>query len=75
VDYNLIDGEKVVVETRRGSIEIKVKVTEDILPGVISIPHGFAQSNVNLLTDENPADSVLGYPSLKALLCRIKKKS
>ena len=74
MEYHLSDGETAVVETKRGSIEIKVKATEDILPGVISIPHGVAQANVNLLTDETPADQVIGYPALKALLCRIKKK-
>lgn len=73
-EYHLSHGEMAVVETKRGRIEIKVKVTEDILPGVVSIPHGWAQANVNLLTDETPADPVIGYPALKALLCRIKKK-
>ena len=72
--YGLVDGEMVLVETRRGSIEIKLKVTEDIMPGVISIPHGWAQANVNILTDETPADPVVGYPSLKALLCRVRRR-
>lgn len=69
------DGEIVVVETKRGSIEIKALVTEDILPRVVNIPHGWNEANVNILTDEKPADTVVGNPALKALLCRIRKKT
>ncbi len=71
--YGVDDGDVVNVETKRGSIEIKVKPTEDIMPGVVSIPHGWAQANVNILTDETPADPVTGAPCLKALLCKLKK--
>jgi formate dehydrogenase (coenzyme F420) alpha subunit len=63
-----------IVETKRGSIEIKARVTEDILPYVINIPHGWPKSDVNVLTDEKPVDPVTGYPALKALLCRIRPK-
>jgi anaerobic selenocysteine-containing dehydrogenase len=73
-EYHLNDGETVVVTTRRGRIEVKVKVSEDILPGIIAIPHGWAQANVNILTDETPADPVVGYPSLKAMLCKVEKR-
>ena len=71
--YGLANGEPALVETRRGSLEIKVKFTEDIHPGVICLPHGWAEANVNLLTDETPADPVVGYPSLKASLCRVRR--
>jgi anaerobic selenocysteine-containing dehydrogenase len=61
-----------VVETKRGSIEIRVKATEDIIPGVVSIPHGWAQANVNVITDDAPSDKESGYPALKSQLCRIR---
>jgi anaerobic selenocysteine-containing dehydrogenase len=73
VRYSVSDGDLVSVETKRGSVEIRVKVTEDIMAEVVSIPHGWAQANVNILTDETPADPVTGTPGLKALLCRIRK--
>jgi anaerobic selenocysteine-containing dehydrogenase len=63
-----------VVETKRGSIEIKTRITPTILPQVVSIPHGWQDANVNLLTDEMPADPVTGYPGLKSGLCSIRKK-
>lgn len=72
--YGIADGEPMVVETKRGYIEIKARVTADILPRVLNIPHGWAQSNVNLLTDGQTVDPVTGYPALKALLCRVSPK-
>ncbi|MEE8473337.1 MAG: molybdopterin-dependent oxidoreductase [Dehalococcoidia bacterium] len=67
------DGDRIRVETLRGSIELKAKVTPDIIAGVVSVPHGWAEANVNLLTDEAPADPIAGNPALKALLCRVSK--
>jgi len=71
--YDIVNDEMIVIETRRGSIKLKAKVTEDIAPQVVSIPHGWAQANVNVLTDITARDPVSGYPTLKGLLCRIKK--
>jgi len=71
--YDVVDGEIVTVETKIGSIKIKVKTDEDIAPQVVSIPHGWEQANVCLLTSLQPGDPVSGYPEDKALLCRIKK--
>ncbi|MEM2546166.1 MAG: molybdopterin dinucleotide binding domain-containing protein, partial [Candidatus Bathyarchaeia archaeon] len=71
--YGVVDEETIVVETKKGGIKIKVKVTEDIMPGVVSIPHGWAQANVNFLTDLDARDPISGYPELKALRCRIRK--
>ncbi|MFC1916932.1 molybdopterin-dependent oxidoreductase [Chloroflexota bacterium] len=71
--YGITTGDTVVVETRKGQIKIKVRTTEDLVPQVVSIPHGWAQANVNMLTELEPHDPVTGYSELKALLCRIKK--
>ena len=73
IKYGITDGETAIIETKKGSIRIKVKHSEDVLPNVISIPHGWAQANVNVLTDINACDPITGYPELKALLCKIKK--
>ncbi len=71
--YGIADGDTIAVETRNGQIKIKVRTTEDMAPQVVSIPHGWAQANVNVLTELEPRDPVTGYTELKALLCRIKK--
>ena len=73
--YRINDGDKIAVSTPRGSIEIKARVTEDILPGVVNIAHGWAEADVNILTDEKPANTVGGQPALKSLLCKISKGS
>jgi len=73
IKYGITDGNTIAVETRKGNIKIKVRTTEDLAPGVISIPHGWAQANANLLTELEPRDPVTGYTELKALLCRIRK--
>src|SRR5437763_10145663 len=37
----LEDGEPARVSSRAGAIEVPVELTEDIMPGVVSIPHGW----------------------------------
>lgn len=73
-EYGVADGDMMTVSTKRGSIEIRASVTQDIIPGVVSIPHGWAEANVNLLTSQDSSDPVIGYPALKALLCRVSQK-
>jgi anaerobic selenocysteine-containing dehydrogenase len=68
--YGIGDGDKVTVKTERGSIEIRAKLTDSILPGVINIPHGWSEANVNVLTSRNPSDPISGCPELKALLAK-----
>jgi anaerobic selenocysteine-containing dehydrogenase len=74
-DHGIIDGEMIFVETRKGRIMLKARVTQDIAPKVVSIPHGWAQANANILTDVEERDPISGYPMLKGLLCRIAKAS
>lgn len=73
--HGIEEGETVVVEARRGSIKIEARATEDILPGVVNIPHGWDEASVNILTGETPADTIVGNPALKALLCKSWKKA
>jgi anaerobic selenocysteine-containing dehydrogenase len=70
--YDVSDGDLMIVETKTGGMEIKARITEDILPGVISVPH--AWPGVNMLTDDTPVDPVSGYMAFTGLLCRVSKK-
>ena len=72
-EYGIVDGDMVAVETRKGEIRMKVRISEDLTPQVVSIPHGWSEANANMLTELKPRDPVTGYTQLKALLCRIKK--
>ncbi|WP_232675730.1 molybdopterin-dependent oxidoreductase [Nocardioides sp. R-C-SC26] len=37
----LRDGERVVVRSRVGLVEVEVSSTEEMMPGVVSLPHGY----------------------------------
>lgn len=38
---SLTDGSRVRVTSRVGSVETEVKATDDVMPGVVSLPHGY----------------------------------
>ncbi len=73
-NLEIVDGEHVLLESLRGRINIKVKITEDVLPGVIAIPHGWDEANANVLTDDEALDPVTGFPPGRSFLGRIVKK-
>jgi anaerobic selenocysteine-containing dehydrogenase len=50
----VVDGDQVVVTSATGSIEGTVRVTADVVPGAVSLPHGLADQNVNRLTSGAP---------------------
>ncbi len=75
VKYGIADGEPMVIETKIGSLQIKAGVTDDIMPGMISVPHGWDEAPENMLTDDRPADPISGFPALTALLCRVRGKT
>lgn len=37
----LSDGDRVVVSSRVGSVEVECAASEDLMPGVVSLPHGY----------------------------------
>lgn len=76
-NLGIADGDRVKVETRRGSIAVKAKLTEDIHPKIVSMLHGWSNdtgANANCLTDNNAVDPVSSFPEHRALLCNIVKQ-
>lgn len=82
--YGINHGDWMWIETKRGRMRQRAKVTEGIDPRVIAAQHGWWfpeqpapeygvwQSNVNLLTDNQPPyDPAMGTYQLRALLCRV----
>jgi anaerobic selenocysteine-containing dehydrogenase len=70
------------VSSERGSIEVPVEVTDAIMPGVVSIPHGWGHdddqarlgvaanhpgANSNLLADEHSIDPLSGNAVLNGI--------
>jgi anaerobic selenocysteine-containing dehydrogenase len=70
---------RVRVRSRAGEIEVDVEVTDDVRPGVVSMPHGFGHDegglrlagglgpNVNAITDEQSVEPVLGNSILSGI--------
>jgi thiosulfate reductase / polysulfide reductase chain A len=82
----IAEGDWMWIETRRGRMRQKVKLTNGIDPRVIQAEHGWWfpeepgpdhgvwKSNVNLLTDNQPPyDPAMGTYQLRALLCRVSR--
>jgi anaerobic selenocysteine-containing dehydrogenase len=74
-DRDLIQGQKVLVTSRVGSIVLPVELTDEIMRGVVSIPHGWGHDregnqlavaqqhsgvSINDLTDQLAIDEVCG---------------
>ncbi len=71
--HGISDGDMIVIETKKGEIRMRARTTEDLVPHVVSIPHGWSEANANVLTSQEPRDPVTGYTELKALLCKIAR--
>jgi anaerobic selenocysteine-containing dehydrogenase len=78
----LADGRRARVASRTGAIELPVEVTDAIMPGVVSIPHGFGHGlpgtrqrvaaqhagvSMNDVTDEQLVDAVTGTAILNGV--------
>ncbi|MFI6481359.1 molybdopterin-dependent oxidoreductase [Nonomuraea sp. NPDC050663] len=50
-----LDG-SAVVRSAAGELTVTVRTTDAIMPGVVSLPHGWREMNVNVLTDETAID-------------------
>jgi anaerobic selenocysteine-containing dehydrogenase len=84
--HGIESGDWVLIETRRGRIRQKAKLTTGIDPRVVHAEHGWWypeisdpehgvwMSNVNILTDNQPPyDPAMGTYQLRGLLCRIER--
>ena len=78
----LEDGQQVRIRSRTGTLEVEVQASEEMMPGVVSLPHGFghgrqgvhlqvaqAQPGVsaNDLTDERVREAVSGNAALNGV--------
>jgi anaerobic selenocysteine-containing dehydrogenase len=82
----LVDGQTVEVRARAGSVRIAVEATDTVMPGVVSLPHGFghhragtrlglAEQNAgvsyNDLTDAGAVDAVSGNAALNGIVVEV----
>ncbi len=70
--FNITDGDRIKVVSRRGEIEVLAKVSLRIGEGIVFIPFHYAEAAANVLT--NPVfDPVSGIPEFKVCAVRIEK--
>ena len=80
--YGLADGGTAELRTRTGAVTAEVEVTDAVMPGVVSLPHGWGHSrsgsrlsvaaahagtNSNVLADEALLDAVSGNAVLNGI--------
>ena len=81
-------GDKVLVQSRTGNLEVTVQITDNIMPGTVSLPHGWGHNlsgtrlgvasqhagvNMNLVTDEQEIDPISGNAVLNGVPVVIEK--
>jgi formate dehydrogenase alpha subunit len=66
------DGEVIRVSSRRGTIDIPVKLTDKVVPGNIFIPFHFSEAAANMLTLDE-LDPVAKIPELKVCAVKLEK--
>lgn len=86
----LATGQRVKVTSRVGSVEVPLEVSDEVMPGVVSLPHGWghgrdgvklavaqahAGESVNDLTDENHLDALSGTSSLSGVAVTVEAGS
>jgi anaerobic selenocysteine-containing dehydrogenase len=75
-DFALKDNEEVVIETTTGAVQMRAKIEERVMDGVVLLPHGWPDdANVNILVDAKCREPIMGYPDMKSLMCTLKKAS
>ena len=82
------DGDWVYIETRRGRIRQKANLTTDIDPRIVGVDYawwfpekgasdlyGWAEANINILTDDKPPfNHEMGSSNLRGILCKVYKQ-
>jgi anaerobic selenocysteine-containing dehydrogenase len=86
---DLTGGQQVQVSSRTGNIEIAVEISADIMPGVISIPHGWGHNrsgiqmsvaeqhagvSINDLTDDQAIDTLCGTAAFNGTWVSVTSK-
>jgi anaerobic selenocysteine-containing dehydrogenase len=62
-EAGVTDGARAVVTSSTGQLTLRARVTEDISRGAVSIPHGYSDANVNVLTSATDrVDPISGMP-------------
>ncbi len=85
--HGLVDGELAEVSSKAGQIEVPVEVSDTMMPGVVSLPHGWGHgrpgirlrvasahpgASINDLTDEYLVDELTGTSALSGVRVSVR---
>jgi anaerobic selenocysteine-containing dehydrogenase len=88
-DRDLVQGQEVVVKSRVGTIRLPVELSDEIMRGVVSIPHGWGHdrkgnrlsiaqqhsgASINDLMDESRVDAVCGTAAFNGTKVTVRAK-
>ena len=83
----LAAGQMVTVQSGVGSVEVPLEISDEMMPGVVSIPHGWghdrpgvqlavaqqhAGTSINDLTDNQAIDALCGTAAFNGILVTVK---
>ena len=71
-DNFITDGDMVCVESPRGKVDIKARVTDEVRPGVLSSTFHFPEIMLNNITSDEHCTEAM-CPEYKVVSCRIRK--
>lgn len=84
----LVDGATVCVRSRVGEVEAPLEISSDVMPGVVSLPHGFGHdrpgvrqrvatgqpgASINDLTDPQRLDALSGNAAFSGVPVRVDR--
>ncbi|WP_424189444.1 molybdopterin-dependent oxidoreductase [Actinokineospora sp. G85] len=67
----LRDGDDVVVASAVGAVTVPVTASDEVMAGVVSLPHGYPATSANDLTDPAVVDGVSGNAVLNGVPVRV----
>uniref|UniRef100_A0A942YBC6 Molybdopterin-dependent oxidoreductase n=1 Tax=Neobacillus citreus TaxID=2833578 RepID=A0A942YBC6_9BACI len=70
----IVDGEVVQVRSRRGDLQVKAKITEQVVPGLVFMSFHWSETPTNVLT-LNEYDPISGTAEYKACAVAIERLS
>ncbi len=68
----IAEGDMVCVESPRGKVDIKARITDEVKPGILSSTFHFPEIMLNIITS-SVSDSLAMCPEYKVVTCRIRK--
>jgi formate dehydrogenase major subunit len=70
--HGIAEGDMVCVESPRGKVDIKARITDEVKPGILSSTFHFPEIMLNIITS-SVSDSLAMCPEYKVVTCRIRK--